>query len=167
MAQPDSEYLEKWEHPDSYAGHSPTGDYVIYARNRDSTILENTNYKLILDELEALNPESLADDPPVYDFRAGHWAVGWVEYIIVKANAPANIIKAAEEIVCALADYPVYDEDAYTNAQMEAIDEYWEGLSPRDKAEYCKDNGASIFAFRHDRMPEQVSEAFWQDERFY
>ena len=97
--------LNKWETPDSYAGHNPVGDYTIYNRTRDSSIMENSNYELILKELSDLAEpfDKLRDDgePFVYDFRAGHWACGWVEEIIIRQDAPKQIIERAKEIEAA------------------------------------------------------------------
>ena len=107
------EHLEecKWVRPPYYGGYSPDGDYCSYSRARDSEILANTNYERILEDLVALAegfPPPDGDDeyesPWVEDFRAGHWAVGWVEHIIVRADSPEPILQAAGEIYCALQD---------------------------------------------------------------
>lgn len=104
-----SEILEVWTLPSDYAGHSPTGDYLIYSRTRDSEIIEDVNFTRILEDLSEMDDE-------VYSFTASHWAVGWVEYIIVPADASTAVIEKAEEIVSALSDYPIYDEDAVSEA---------------------------------------------------
>jgi hypothetical protein len=52
-----------------------------------------------------------------------------------------------------------------TLSQYEAICNYWESLSLKEKISYCKDNGESIFASRYDAIPEalydQLSEAIY------
>ena len=40
----------------------------------------------------------------VYDFRAGHWACGWVEYILVRKDAPQSVIDAAIEVIGSMED---------------------------------------------------------------
>lgn len=157
----------KWERPDSYCGHNPVGDYVIYARNRDSSILENTNYELILKELEGEAEKYPDIEKPVYDFRASHWAVGWVEYIIVEHNAPQSVLDMAEDILAGLADYPVVSEDVYSEKQHDAICEYWENCGLRERMAWCKDAGESVFSARHDAIPEQVFDELYQHEMFY
>ena len=151
------EHLEqnKWEHPDYYAGHEPEG-YVIAAQHRDSDVLDQSNYERILEDLLALNDEYQGenDEPFVYDFRAGHWAVGWVEYIIVTENAPDEIKNAAGEILCALADYPVYDEMHYSEKEWEYCTEVWNNCYDlEERVELCSKYGVSIFAARHDYIP--------------
>lgn len=157
----------KWERPDSYCGHNPVGDYVIYSRTRDSSILENSNYDLILAELKAEADKYPDIDQPVYDFRASHWAVGWVEYIIVEKDAPQSILDMAEDILRGLADYPVVSEEDYSEKQYDAVHEYWENCGLRERMEWCKDAGESIFSARHDDIPEQVFDELYQSEMFY
>ena len=152
------EHLEetKWIKPESYAGFSPDGDYLIYSQHRDSDCLSRSNYRRILEDLLKLDGKHQTDDTEcfVYDFRASHWAVGWVEYILVKQDAPEEIKQAAGEIICALSDYPVYDESDWTELEHEEISNYWEGLSVNERMQYCKENNVSIFAARKDYIPE-------------
>ena len=78
----------RWETPDSYGGFNPVGDIVVYSQNRDSSILDESNYEQIFKHLKETiknldSPIYIEDDERsefdwVYDFRAGHWACGWV-----------------------------------------------------------------------------------------
>lgn len=156
--------LEKWQTPDSYFGFDPVGDFVIYGRNRDSSILENSNYELILSQLVELS-ETLGtdnDEPFAYDYRASHWACGWVETILLRKNSPESLQALASEILSALGDYPVVDESDYSERQSLAVVEYWDNCSLGEKIEWCKDSGESIFFARHS-IPEsiQYSEMFY------
>jgi len=158
----------KWENPDSYFGHNPVGDYVIYSRNRDSSILENTNYELILAQLEGEAEKYPDIEKPVYDFRASHWGCGWIEYIIVNKDAPQSILDLAEETLSALADYPVVSDDMYSENQYTAIYEYWQECGLRERIEWCKDAGESIFSARkEDCIPSPVFDELYQHEMFY
>ena len=154
----------KWTHPADYAGHLTAGglswcqgDYVIYARTRETSILEDVNYQGILD---ALNRIAWNVDSGVYVFRANHWACGWVEYIMLPHDAPEVAIIAAAQIIAALADYPCLDDCAYSVAQHEAMGEYWERCSIEDRIGWCQEAGASIFSARHDHFPELVMDNF-------
>jgi len=152
-----------WEHPGDYAGHNPVGDYVIYARNRESSIMEDVNYNLICAELGALDDDFSA---PVYTFRAGHWAVGWIEYVIVKNDAPEKTLENAAEILSALSDYPILNDEAYSDAQCEAITSYWERENVRDRVQWCCEAGESIFAARRDCPSDAVFDHLMQGEIF-
>ena len=157
-----SEYLTKWEHPSDYGGHSPDGDYVIAGQSRDSSALERSNYTCILKALnEKLAEVAPDDDESVYDFRAGHWACGWVETIILKASAPQAVITLAEEIICALADYPVVDEEHFCELEHDEANEYWANESVSGRIDIIKQSGSSvsIFAARRDYVPSDDSGA--------
>lgn len=146
------EHLEenKWQKESCYVGHQPEG-YVVYSRNRDSCIAENVNYQEILKDLEKLS-EELQTESAVYDFRASHWSVGWVEYIIVPTEAPDRLKQVAGEMLCALSDYPLYKEDKVSEAECEARQEYWKECSISERIELIKEHNpeCSIFAARRD-----------------
>jgi hypothetical protein len=150
------EYLQDniWTHPDSYSGHSPDGNYMIYSQNRDSQTVEISNYRTILKDLQS-KAIQLNCDESVYDFRAGHWACGWVEYIIVKIDAPKELLIYCAEIICALADYPVWNESDLSELEWDTASKYWESLSLDEKVGLCKEHNISIFAARHDYLPEE------------
>lgn len=150
-----------WETPDSYCGHNPVGEYCIYGRSRDSSILENSNYDLILEQLEELAPDHC------YDFRAHHWAVGWVETIMLKPDAPNEALQAAGEILCSLADYPCLDDGAYSERQCSELQDYWQRCSIKERVEYCQESGDSVFSARRDAVPEFVFDELIQSEMFY
>lgn len=159
-----------WERPADYAAFNedanPVGDYVIYARHRDSSIMDDTNYTEIFRSLSILAGIRKQRDK-VYDFRVNHWAVGWVEYIIVRHDAHPDILEEAAEYICALADYPCLDDETYSERQCDAILDYWEGCSLRERVEYCRDNFASIFAARPNQpIPEAVFDDLQQGESF-
>lgn len=163
------EHLQEtvWKHPDNYGGHSPEGHYCIYSQTRDSDSVTRSNYACILRDLEKLALEHDAadrDEPSVYTFRASHWACGWVEYIIVRNDAPQIILETAGEIICAIADYPVYDDDDHSALEYEEAAAYWQTLSTRERAELIRDTqcGASIFAARRDELPADETGALFQ-----
>lgn len=163
-----TEHLEdcKWVRPDSYMGHNPVGDYVVYTQNRDSSILEEVNYKLILKQLLAIATDDDKDNSKVYDFRASHWGCGWIEYIIVAQGASDRVLELAGEIVCSLADYPILSDSAYSEAQAEATYNYWSKNSISERMYMCRDAKVSIFSARNEETPEQV-ELHLQETMFY
>ena len=154
--------LPVWQHPADYGGFSPDGDFYIYAQHRDSDALTRSNYGRIFADLKRLAdtlPQP-ADDGEhgqggawVYDFRAGHWAVGWIEHLLIRADAPDELQREAAEILAALDDYPVYDESAYSELQWNEAAEYWEQMPLRDRVALLAENGGSIYAARRDEIP--------------
>lgn len=85
---------------------------------RDSVTL--ANWQTITAELDKLDPDCADHE----EHRFGHWGPGWFEIVIVRpGTACANTIG---ETVCALADYPVLDEDAMSAIEVEQQGESWE-----------------------------------------
>lgn len=158
-----------WQHPGSYAGHSPSGDIVLYSRHRGSTILENTNYTALMAEAAKLNKRYVPSDfePFIYDFRAGCSLVGWVEYIIVKRSAPVEVLDWAYETLGALEAYPVLCDSSYSEAQYNAIVDYWARESLATRVELCGEAGVSMFAARREGIPGAVFDELSQSEMFY
>ena len=100
---------------------------IVYTKNRDSRLLEESNADAIKKELEA---EDFGED--VVPECHNHFAVGWVEgYAIRVYDEKGNVTKAFEKYVAlmdAMADYPVLDEEDYSRREHEAtlknIDEF-------------------------------------------
>lgn len=165
-----SEYLTPWKRPDCYGGFSPDGEYVILTQCRDSDALERSNYRVAMRELErvaAEQPEPKDGEPWVYDFRAGHWGVGWIETLMVRDNAPEPVIRAAEEIVCALADYPVLDDSDYSELEFYEASEYWASMSVAERFDMIArgnehGNNISLFAARCDAIPQGDNYYIWE-----
>jgi hypothetical protein len=163
--------LQPWTTPDSYAGYDPVGHYGVYTIHRDSELLDRVNMEVAIERLQAAGAtvenyngggwSSRPDEAPMaYIWDASHWMVGWVRYLMVRPDAPPEVIAAAEEIVSDLEDYPILDEDRWSQAEVEAADEYWKGESVRSRVEWIKMANewayepVSIFAARLDYVPE-------------
>ena len=114
-------------------------------RNRDSDPLDESNFQSAIDTLGG-------ESDVVEIHRFGHWACGWFEVIIVQPDTPQADI--AEEIEAALADYPVLDEQDHSEREWDYATEVWNNcFNLGEKVELCKEYEVSIFAARHDRIP--------------
>jgi hypothetical protein len=152
-----------WEHPSDYGGFSPDGDYLVLSTNRDADSVTRSNWECAQDLLRCQHFESSPWDddyeerfalrPVVYDFRAGHWAVGWVEYMLVRKDAPDEVLIEVAKMLAALEDYPVLDEDHLSNLEWDEACEAWKCMSLRERVEICGENRVSIFAARRDEIP--------------
>lgn len=87
---------------------------VAGGHNRDSDDLGESNWHATLDALREIDPGSV--DHYVVNF--GHWAVGWVEIVLVRPDSAAA--KEAERIEAALSDYPVLDESDFSEREYES-----------------------------------------------
>lgn len=94
------------------------------------------------------------ESTPVYSWRAGHWAVGYIDYLMIDKNAPKEIKDAAEKILDDLESYPSLDEDDLSEREWNRAQEFWESLDLREKIKLCADNGISIFSARESGIPQ-------------
>ena len=146
--------------PDAaYYGERP--DWLVaHVTNRDAETLTRANHQAIASRLELADPADWARE------TSGHWAVGWLESIVVRPGSEAHAIaqRAADE----LADYPVLDDEVYSDMEYEEAMEnasfeyqywYWaqRGADPPDAAdvapyivEVVQDRGSSEYPTRRD-----------------
>lgn len=85
---------------------------VVLGHHRDSELLAESNYACALAELRALDR---GDD--VREESASHWAVGWVESILVRIGSPAcdRAVSMREQ----LEDYPGLNESDFSEREWE------------------------------------------------
>lgn len=143
--------LTRWTLPDSYGGAHWDEYFVFLGQNRDSDSLTRSNF---ICGLKALGGES----ETVIVVREGHWACGWVEWIAIHESDTAAL-EQADSIACALEDYPVVNEDHWSEMEWNEAADYWERMRVRDRIEYCERAGISIFAARRDYLPQDDSGA--------
>lgn len=101
------------------------------SQTRDSVPLDQSNFASCL---KALGGES--DNVQVHRF--GHWGPGWFEIILINP-ACLDLVKTAEEIEAALADYPVLDEHDFSEREHAEADQVWRNCyRPQERIEYIR-----------------------------
>lgn len=95
----------------NYMGEDHGDFVVVIGRNRDSNMLDESNFAAAL---EMLGGESST----VKVERFGHWGCGWFELIMVSPGAPRKL-QTAFEIKRALEHYPVLDDADYSERESE------------------------------------------------
>lgn len=150
-----------WKLPECYAGAKWNGWLVFLGRNRDSDLLTEHNFDTALEALEGprkafdSSPDAM-DDQSVQVVREGHWACGWIEWIAIHPSNKAAV-DLANELAHDLDQYPVLDEDGFSEKESEAAYESWKGMSVRDRYELIKRVGnCSIFAARQEYPPDDT-----------
>lgn len=156
--------VRPWERPESWVGKSWYGWFIGLAQSRDSDALTRSNYECFVKALKEL-PDVFVDDScnaygwdevnTVYRVYESHWACGWVEWVAIHPSNTAAI-KLADEMMCQLEDYPVLDDEHYSELESEEVCEYWSFMGMRDRIELCAKNNESIFAARRDYPPDRV-----------
>lgn len=112
------------------AYHDNDGDQWLVTgigQNRDSGILDRTNFKSAIKILEKAGIDHDVK-------RANHWAVGWVEDLVIRVGDDKAIAEI-EGIKAALANYPVLDDDAYSAAECAQEEEDWQNFGA---GEFCR-----------------------------
>ena len=151
--------MKLYERPNSYCGPEYYGCYPFIARCRDSRLVESSNWKGITEDLKKkFGPEQcgaygdeeydiqgkLNEDfrKPVTWFiiRDSHWAVGWIETLYIHQDAK-EIVAWAEAVEKRLEGYPIYDEDLFSEMEMEQKTEYWQSCSKDEKVALLKEAG--------------------------
>jgi len=115
--------------PDTaYRGDYPLGKTwaITFSVNRDSELLERTNFEVISTDMQKRFPKSTDV------IRFDHWGVGWVDYLIVRMlNRKGEVTKAgiaALEWQGALESYPVADEEEFSKREYEESHEAIQNL---------------------------------------
>ena len=94
--------------------------YGFVGQSRDSLPLERSNFQVVTAELERIDPGG--DD--WFSASYGHWAVGWIEEIYVRPGSKCQ--DYAEEVAKALADYPVLDDEHFSEVETEEANKTWQ-----------------------------------------
>jgi hypothetical protein len=93
---------------------------IIYTHNRDSGLLDQSNASIIERDLQ---PFIKGDNPDVVFESHSHWAVGHVDGFsirVFKRGKFTKAFKAYHKLAQRLADYPILDEEDYSNRELEA-----------------------------------------------
>jgi hypothetical protein len=93
---------------------------IIYTHNRDSGLLDQSNAQVIA---QAMRPFADDDDPDVVFESHSHWAVGHVDGFSIRVFKDGEITPAFcryHELANAIADYPILDEDDYSEREYDA-----------------------------------------------
>ena len=152
------QFIERWTLPPYYSGAHWNDYYVFLGRHRDSSILSDSNFN---EALKAIGGES----ETVIIVRESHWAVGWVEWIAIH-ESDEETLKKADEIAESLQDYPVLNEESYSQAQFEAICDTWENSTIEDRIEWCRESDCSIFSARSDSIRPEVFDLFKESDDY-
>lgn len=112
-----------WKLPSNYIGETFDGYCVVIGKHRDSDTLSVSNFEVAKDMLErVLSAQPDADQDDLRFECASHWAVGYVETILVKATNIELVCEAAS-IRKALDNYPVLDDNHFAHLQDDEREE--------------------------------------------
>lgn len=110
-------YLSEWTMPDNYYGKQWPDYYVFLGQHRDSDALTRSNFRVAINELNKISNDIII-------VTENHWAVGWVEWIAIHKN-DNEALKLADKMMEELADYPVLDDNDYSELEYEEANDIW------------------------------------------
>ena len=97
---------------------------IYYTHHRDSGLLDQSNASVISKALDKFTGD---DDSTVVGESHNHWAVGWIEgYSILVYdgdNNPTEAVQVLYELLLRLDDYPILDEEDYSEKELDATGE--------------------------------------------
>jgi len=127
-------HLKRWTRPECYIGESWPEHYSAgVGQHRDSDALARSNFACML---KALGGES----ETVKVVHEGHWAVGWVEWIAIH-ESDSQALETADEIAAALEDYPVINEDHWSELEMQEANEVWKDCyTAQERIDYIREH---------------------------
>lgn len=97
----------------------------LITMHRDSDILDQSNY-IVANKILTAVPDSENEDgwKDVYTMHAGHWAVGWMDHLMVRVRDDNGEFTEAWRTLCGLVeglmDYPVLDDEDFSMREAEA-----------------------------------------------
>ncbi len=104
------------------------------SRTRDSGPLEQSNWEVVLKDLEQYDT---AEDLEVHRF--GHWGPGWFEIILI--HPESRCARIAEQWEGALSDYPVACESDYSEKETEEAECIWRDCyNNNERIKYMRKN---------------------------
>ena len=133
--------MRHWQRASNYMGEDFSAYLVLLGRHRDSPILDNVNFDAALELLGGESKTVLIE-------HASHWAVGWVESILINP-VDKDSVAVGEDIEERLANYPVLDEQELSRREWEAMTEYWDSASMRERVDLAKEAHGNPFLARH------------------
>lgn len=111
---------------------------IVLAVHRDSGTIDRSNFQVAQKMLEA---EGATVE------RFNHWAVGWVDYLIVNPACP-DLVAIAERIRERIDNYPILDEFHQSQLESDEADQVWRDCyDPAERVAYVRKH-RNQFEFR-------------------
>jgi hypothetical protein len=133
QARLDEAGIKRWTTPQYYFGETWHDYFVGLGRHRDSDVLERSNFD---NALKMLGGET----ETVLTVCENHFLVGWVEWIAVH-ESDTEALEQLIEIAERLEDYPILDEEAFSEEENEEALEVWQNCyNDRERIEYIRDH---------------------------
>ena len=141
--------LEKWERASNYLGTNYSEYYLVCGHHRDSDYAQQSNFIVAT---QRLGGES---EPDVIIARFNHWAVGWVENLMVHEKAEEKVM-VATDIVNDIEKCGVLDDDHWYELKSVEVDR----LVAEIKSDIA--DGDARFWSHYGVAGEETDEELWE-----
>lgn len=138
--------LEKWNELDPATGTinyigKDFSDYFVFPiiKTRDCDFLTESNFEILSKEMLPLSKELDNEEESVFVARMNHWACGFYEILLIH-ESDTKALDKAKKLVKELNDYPVLDEQDYSDKQNDYVSKQWEEMTLEEKKQLCEDN---------------------------
>ena len=156
--------MPKWERASNYMGDDLSDCYMVIGHSRDSGLVAESNWEVALDRLfEKTDDGAVIETDDIFIGRFGHWALGWIEGVLVRETADEETLDKCNELYLSLMRYAVLDDDHFCQKESAYAQELWEDLSIEERVGLCQDVKISIFAARSERYPLECAESLTCD----
>jgi hypothetical protein len=124
--------ISKWKYDSNYVGEDYSEYYVVLTKHRDSDLIQESNFDCVQRDIEA----GFIDSTEV--IRLNHWAVGWVELLLIHESNLEALIEADRIVYKLESIYPIFDEDDYTQRVYDTACEIWDNAPEWEREEFCE-----------------------------
>lgn len=138
--------MKPWNRPQNYVGPNWNNYYILYSINRDSDLIEKTNWQTfneIISPFLGMERQEVEGDESggeiIETVRDSHWACGWVKTLLIHKSAPTDLLDKANKTLERLEDYPLLNEDLFCQMEYEEAQETWFNLPQRCKIRLLKE----------------------------
>ena len=130
--------------------------------NRDSGLIEKSNWLTFIDDLGALEPGG-GHHWEIHRF--GHWACGWFEIVVLNPNSrDSRVLDQALKLESALQEYPILSEDRLQRLQLESFNDWVDDMGVSEVYNKIEnDDVLSPFQdkFKNSDIIEALNECEW------
>ena len=115
--------FKKWERQSNYWGFNPEADVLVYSVHRDSDLIDVSNFHALekkLMEFDDKEGREQYTESPVYSWRAKHFVVGWIDYLMLSSDAFERLKAYANHLLIEIQEYSILDEEDLANRELEA-----------------------------------------------
>tara|TARA_Y100001963_G_scaffold8871_1_gene11466 strand:+ start:220 stop:1071 length:852 start_codon:yes stop_codon:yes gene_type:complete len=131
--------------------------------NRDSGLIEKSNWLTFIDDLRALEPEG----GHLWDIhRFNHWACGWFEIVILNPNSrDSRVLDQALVFESTLQEYPILSEDRLQRLQLESFNDWVDDIGLNEVYNKIDDDeilGPFYNQFKNSDIIYALNECGWE-----